>query len=60
MSGGRPPAPRRAAPVAAACLLLALACAAAPRAAADGPHAGYVFPAGGRQGTTFEVMLPGR
>jgi hypothetical protein len=40
--------------------LVALACAAAPRAAADGPHAGYVFPAGGRQGTTFEVTVAGQ
>ncbi|MFO0932018.1 MAG: hypothetical protein U1E39_04845 [Planctomycetota bacterium] len=57
MSRARAGGTRRAA---AAVALLALACAAAPRAAADGPHAGYVFPAGGRQGTTFEVTVAGQ
>ena len=26
----------------------------------DGPHIGYVYPAGGQQGTTFEVLLGGQ
>ena len=58
MSAARSPAVRRARGVAAALLLAAAV--GAPRAAADGPHAGYVFPAGGRRGTTFEVTVAGQ
>jgi len=39
---------------------LLLALASGPRASADGPHIGYVFPAGGQQGTTFEVTVAGQ
>lgn len=39
---------------------LALVLASGRRAAADGPHVGYVFPAGGRLGTTFEVTVAGQ
>ncbi len=37
-----------------------LAVLLAGMAAADSPHIGYVYPAGGRQGTTFEVTVGGQ
>ncbi len=44
---------------AALCAAALLAAAAAARAQQD-PHIGYVYPAGGRQGATFEVAVGGQ
>jgi len=41
-------------------MLLVLAAFCLPLAAQNTPHAGYVFPAGGRQGTTIEVRVGGQ
>jgi hypothetical protein len=41
-------------------LILVLAVAAYGQQQPIAPHAGYVYPAGGRQGTTFEVMVGGQ
>jgi hypothetical protein len=41
-------------------LLLALLPASAIRAQQNTPHIGYVYPAGGRQGTTFQVTVGGQ
>ncbi|MCL5280081.1 MAG: hypothetical protein M1376_09260 [Planctomycetes bacterium] len=41
-------------------LLLIVLIAPAVRAQPAAPHLGYVYPAGGRQGTTFQVRIGGR
>lgn len=41
-------------------LLLALAAGAAAQQAPRDPHIGYVYPAGGKQGTTFNVIVGGQ
>ena len=41
-------------------LALAMAMTSAVRAAEPAPHIGYVYPAGGRQGTTFQVVVGGQ
>jgi hypothetical protein len=44
-----------------ACVMTLLACCATFAAAQQGtPHAGYVYPAGGQQGTSFEVVVGGQ
>ena len=43
-----------------AALLVALAAAPAAQAQQNPPHAGYVYPAGGRQGDTFRVTVGGQ
>ncbi len=40
--------------------ILMLLFAAGSARAADTPHLGYVYPAGGQQGTSFEIMLGGQ
>lgn len=60
-----PTVPRRLAPTGAALLLTALLLSIAPFPLAaqgvfSGPHAGYVYPGGGRRGTTFEVVVGGQ
>jgi hypothetical protein len=40
--------------------VLILACALPATAQQNTPHAGYVYPAGGRQGTSFEVTVGGQ
>ncbi len=47
-------------PVLRALLALALLPAVAPAARAQQPYVGYVYPAGGRQGTTVQVRLGGQ
>ena len=42
------------------CCRLSLAIATTVMAQDDNPHIGYVYPAGGQQGTTFEVLLGGQ
>ncbi len=42
------------------CLLALLALSLAALAQQQMPHAGYVYPAGGRQGTTFEITVGGQ
>lgn len=39
---------------------IALGAASATTAQQDSPHIGYVYPAGGQQGTTFEVLVGGK
>ncbi len=51
---------RRALPKMAAVLALATSAAAQPQIFLGSPHIGYAYPAGGRQGTTFEVALGGQ
>jgi len=41
-------------------LLASLTIASVVRAQEDNPHIGYVYPAGGQQGTTFQVVLGGQ
>ena len=41
-------------------MLVSLAVTCVARAGEDDPHIGYVYPAGGQQGTTFEVLLGGQ
>ncbi len=41
-------------------ILALVACTACARAQAGGPHVGYVYPAGGQQGTTFRVVVGGQ
>ncbi len=53
-----PPGPFRPRAVASAVLLLAGACVA--HAQPPPPHIGYVYPAGGRQGSTFQVVVGGQ
>ena len=44
-----------------ACVMTLLACCAIFTSAQQGtPHAGYVYPAGGQQGTSFEVVVGGQ
>ena len=44
-----------------ACVMTLLACCATFAPAQQGtPHAGYVYPAGGQQGTSFEVVVGGQ
>ena len=44
-----------------ACVLTLLACCATFASTQQGtPHAGYVYPAGGQQGTSFEVVVGGQ
>jgi len=44
-----------------ACIILVLACApAADAQPLNSPHVGYVYPAGGQQGTTVQVRIGGR
>jgi hypothetical protein len=40
--------------------ILLLACSSACIAQQNTPHAGYVYPAGGKQGTTFDVLVGGQ
>ena len=40
--------------------LLALTGGAWAQSGRGGPHVGYVYPAGGQQGTTFQVRLGGQ
>jgi len=42
------------------CAVLAVAATAAAQPGQTAPHAGFVFPAGGQQGTTFRVVVGGR
>ena len=43
------------------CVMTLLACCAIMASAQQGtPHAGYVYPAGGQQGTSFEVVVGGQ
>jgi hypothetical protein len=42
------------------CVLVLLALSHAAVAQQQMPHAGYVYPAGGRQGTTFEIKIGGQ
>ena len=41
-------------------LLASLALVATAQAQQDNPHAGYVYPAGGQRGTTFDVIVGGK
>ena len=41
------------------CLAALLATASGARAQ-NGPHIGYIYPAGGQQGTAFEVTVGGQ
>ena len=41
-------------------ILMSMTVAGITSAQEDNPHIGYVYPAGGQQGTTFEVLLGGQ